>query len=1099
MLYLLKPILWIWANRKYYTIERFERTNPAFPIYLRRRSRQGTWTVVAGRALRQAGFPRFAHRIPSLVKQPYQFQAELLVRTPAWPLLAQFDAHHLALALENDGFMEAIYLASPVLHSECRRWQCGQLQDEQRVSRLLNSLSRYYIRSASRSTPFGLFAGCSLLHWGARTHVRLSPRENARHTRLDMHYLCALAQQLAGRTSVKRYLRYRPNTSLYRAGDEFRYVEYYYADGVRIHQLSAVEASEPLRRALQMGPEGQMLPDLVSSLTDQESERVAATDFIEELVAAQVLVSELEPTVTGPEFFHHVQAIINRLAREVPEPDLQALAIVVEQVRHELSELDGRIPNAITDYQRLATTMEALGVPMEAGRVLQTDVMHGLAPGEPATLDAALQKTLREGLDVLTYLAPPSPEGRLADFTRRFHARYEEQEVELLAALDNESGLSYANSSTSRYSALVYDLAVEGPSAGSERARPQSPVHQFLRQKLHEASSQQHYSVDVTKRELLAYGLQPSERPLPPSLGVLFQLVGPQQVLLEGLSGSSAVNLLGRFAHASPGIESLVQQVTAHEQAQNPGVAFAEICHLPASRIGNLLQRPHFRALEIPYLAQSTLPSAQQVRVQDLCLSWQGGQLALRCRRTNQRIIPRLSTAHNFAQADALPIYQLLCDLQAQGLQTQLGVSWQAVVPDAVFWPRLTSGEAILAAATWNLTRAILHELLTATPVELSGQLTRFRAQWQLPRYFTLADGDNELLVDADSEWHVNVWLDAIRNRPTIQLKEFLLDPAVSPVRDAANRPYAHQFLALLLRQGPCYAAVEPKPVLATIAPVVTREFSLGSEWLYYKLYCGHLTADRVLLAVVRPLAAELRTHGLIDTWFFVRYADPDPHLRVRWHLSDPNRLGEVLHYVRKALQPYSSNDALWRIQTDTYRRELERYGCRTIGWSEALFNYQSQALLDAMAAAAPGETPFEPWLWGLGAVEELLIAFNYPLPRKLALMESLRDSLAQEFGLNNALKRQLETKYRQARTAVQQALASVDKEALPPALAAISRSIQNQMLQGQVEVPLNRLLGSYVHMLLNRVIPSDARLHELVLYDFLVRHYQSCLARQKS
>lgn len=993
--------------------------------------------------------------------------------------------------------MEAIYLASPALHGECRRWQRGQLQDEQRVSRLLSALARYYIRSASRCTPFGLFAGCSLLQWGTRSYVRLSSRENVRHTRLDMHYLCALAQQLAGRASVKHYLRYRPNTSLYQAGDEFRYVEYYYADSVRIHQLSAVEASEPLRRALQMGPEGQTLPDLVASLLEQEAEREAATDFIEELVAAQVLVSELEPTVTGPPFFQHVQAVINRLANEVPDPDLQALALVMEQVRHELDELDGRLSNAMTDYQRLAATLEVLGVPLEAGRVLQADVMHGLAPGEPATLDAALQKTLREGLDVLTYLTSPSLEGRLADFTRRFQARYEEQEVPLLAALDNESGIPYANSSASRYSALVDELIVEETGAGSERARPRSLVHQFLRQKLREASSRQQYSVDITKRDLLAHGLQPSKIPLPPSVSILFQLVGSQQVVLEGVGGSSAVNLLGRFAHASPGIEHLIQHVTAHEQVQNPGVAFAEICHLPASRIGNLLQRPHFRALEIPYLAQSTLPPAQQVRVQDLHLSCLGGHLVLRCHRTNLRIIPRLSTAHNFAQADALPVYQLLCDLQAQGLQTQLGVSWQTVAPDAAFWPRLTSGKAILAAATWNLSSASLHELLTAAPAELAGRLARFRAQWQLPRYFTLADGDNELLVDADSDWHVGVWLDAIRNRPEIQLKEFLFDRNASPVRDGAGQPYAHQFLALLLRQAPSYAALGRESSLAP-AMAVRREFSLGSEWLYYKLYCGHLTADRVLLAVVRPLTTELRAQGLIDTWFFVRYADPDPHLRVRWHLPDPDRLGEVLRYVREALQPYSSNEAIWRTQTDTYRRELERYGHRTIGWSEALFSYQSQALLEAMAAVS-SEMTFEPWLWGLGAIEELLIAFNYPLPRKLALMQSLRDSMAQEFSVNNALKRQLEAKYRQARTVVQQTLATVAKEPLPPTLTTISQRIQESVASDQEQVPLERLLGSYVHMLLNRIIPSDARLHELVLYDFLVRHYQSCLARQVS
>lgn len=1023
----------------------------------------------------------------------YQFHPQLLVRTPARPFVERLEAAHIEAALEDNEFMEAVYFASPVLHEECRKWQRGQIKDEQRVSLLQNSLARYYLRSTSRSTPFGLFAGCSLLHWGFRSDIRMDPQANVRHTRLDMHYLCALAQQLAGREGLKLRLRFWPNSSLYRVGDEFRYVEYQYRKGERIHQLSAVEASAPLQQVLQAGQTGQTLPELVALLLEQEGEREAVTNFVEELIAAQVLVSELEPTVTGPEFFAHLQLVIQRLATETSDPDLQALVLMLEQVHLELSALDERGLNSTVDYERLRTRLDPLGLPTEAGRLLQTDLTGGLVRDQPATLDAALQKTLQEGLDLLAYLTPPSQHPRVADFTRRFQARYEEQEVLLLVALDNESGVAYADSNTSRYSALVHDMAVGEPAASTSRPHYQSAVHLFLRQKLHEATSQRQYGIHVTKRELLTHDLVPlSALPLPPSLGVLFRLVGTQQVLLEGAGGSSAVNLLGRFAHATPGLTHLIRQITQHEQQLNPGVAFAEVCHLPASRIGNLLQRPHFRELEIPYLAQSTLPANQQVQVQDLCLSVRSGRLLLRCGRTNQHIVPRLSTAHNFTQ-HALPVYQLLCDLQTQGLQSQLSFDWQDVAPDAAFWPRLTSGQVILAAAAWHLDRASLHDLLTAAPAEVAGCFKRFRAQWQLPRYFTLADGDNELLVDADNEWHVQLWLDTIRNRTTIQLKEFLFDPAASPVRNARGQPYAHQFLALLLRQTPCYPVVEPLPAPAS-SDVVLREFAPGSEWLYYKLYCGQLVADRVLLELVRPLTAELQIQGLVDTWFFVRYADPDQHLRVRWHLPNPAQLGEVIRLVSEALLPYSSNHTIWRVQIDTYRRELERYGRRTIGWSEALFCYQSQTLLDAMTQAATNATPAEFWLWGLGAIEELLTAFDYPLARKLALVAGLRGSLGQEFGLTKVLKRQLEAKYRPVRSAIESVLALAEA---PPTLAIIVRGIQELAAQGELEVPLDQLLSSYVHMLLNRVIPSDARLHELVLYDFLVRHYRSCLARQ--
>jgi hypothetical protein len=45
----------------------------------------------------------------------------------------------------------------------------------------------------------------------------------------------------------------------------------------------------------------------------------------------------------------------------------------------------------------------------------------------------------------------------------------------------------------------------------------------------------------------------------------------------------------------------------------------------------------------------------------------------------------------------------------------------------------------------------------------------------------------------------------------------------------------------------------------------------------------------------------------------------------------------------------------------------------------------------------------------------------------------------------------------------------------------------------------MDQLVGSYVHMHINRLMPTNQRLHELLIYDFLARHYQSAVARFKS
>lgn len=1016
--------------------------------------------------------------------QDYQFHSQVILRAPARPFVADISAETIANLRHDPSFLEALYLASPVLWGECQKWQRGELTDARRLDKLQRALTRYYVRATTRCTPFGLFAGCAVATWGAATRLQLAAGPVARHTRLDMHYLCALAQQLASRPVLRTRLRYWPATSLYATGEEFRYVEYQYLDGKRVNQLSAVAATPPVTQVLQAAQGGRCYAELLAVLDPEESDHPEATAFLDELIAAQVLMHELEPTVTGPEFLTHIQTVLARLLAEMPHPEITALVDCLREVRQHLHALDHAPVNDPARYEHLMALLVPLGVPLEVGKLFQTDVNQYLNP-DAATVDAAVQADLLRALALLRRLTPPPAASRLADFTKRFSARYEGQEVPLLEALDNESGLSYTTYGQSPFSSLVQDLVVPTAEPPAPEVPP-GPVLHVLARKLRQATWQRQYSVELTADDLR--DCPTPALPLPPSFAVMFRLVGEGRVLLESAGGSSAVNLLGRFAHANPAIEQLVREVTAHEQAQNPAVAFAEICHLPAHRIGNVLLRPSFRRLELAYLAQAALPAEGQVRVQDLRLAVRGGQLVLHCCATGQRIVPRLSTAHNFTH-EALPVYQFLCDLQTQGLQPHLGVGWPATEGTA-FLPRLTYRRVVLAPATWQLTAADLQPLLAAPEAEEVAALAAFRQQWQLPRWFVLAEGDNELFVDADNAWLVRTWLEAVRPLPSVLLKEFLFDPATSPVHDALGRPYPQQLVALLLCQHPCYPALAPPPAPD---PHVARDFALGSEWLYYKLYCGPQRANCLLTGLVQPLTEELAAAGLIDNWFFIRYADPDNHLRLRLHLRHPNGFSQAVQMVARQLQPWQASGAVWKVQADTYRRELERYGSRTVVLSEQLFGWQSQALLAWLTEQPTGDAP-DSWLWGLGAMDELLDAFAYSLAQKTVLLQELRTAFAHEFGAHKALRLQLDTKYRAARLAIAAYLAA--RPPAPASLVALADGLKQQLAAGPPEVALADLLMSYLHMLLNRLLPAEARLHELVLYDFLHRHYQTRQAR---
>ena len=126
----------------------------------------------------------------------------------------------------------------------------------------------------------------------------------------------------------------------------------------------------------------------------------------------------------------------------------------------------------------------------------------------------------------------------------------------------------------------------------------------------------------------------------------------------------------------------------------------------------------------------------------------------------------------------------------------------------------------------------------------------------------------------------------------------------------------------------------------------IEKTYIPGSEWLYYKVYCGEKTADDVLLNVVKPLVAELLEDKTIDKWFFIRYSDPESHLRIRFHLTNQKFLGDLMQKVMHCLLPFVKSNQIWDVQLGTYQRELKRYGENTIEEAETYFFYDSQEVI---------------------------------------------------------------------------------------------------------------------------------------------------------
>ncbi len=508
------------------------------------------------------------------------------------------------------------------------------------------------------------------------------------------------------------------------------------------------------------------------------------------------------------------------------------------------------------------------------------------------------------------------------------------------------------------------------------------------------------------------------------------------------------------------------------------------------------------REYEIAFLGQSGAAGDRQIPVQDLRVSVRDARIVLRSARLDREVVPRLSAAHNFGLR-TLGVYRFLCALQNQDATAGLGWGW-GPLEQAPFLPRVTHGRLVLSRACWNLSAAELRPVLEARGASQFAAVQTLRGARRLPRYVVLADSDNELVVDLDNVLSIESFLHLVKHRDVARLTELFPPPDELCLVGPEGR-FVGELVVPLART--------PSPVaspITTLPPTtVQRHFPPGSEWLYAKLYTGPAVADRVLVDVIRPVVDAALASGASDGWFFIRYADPQPHLRLRLH-GQPRRLAaEVLPLLADRCAPLVCSGQIARWQLDTYVREVERYGGDDgILLAERLFGADSECVL-ASLPGLPGDEGLA-WRWKLAlcGVDLLLDALGFSLEDRCTWVRQRRDAFATEFQVDSRVKRQLGEKYRAERQGMDDLLQLAhgpDAAQYPAlhtlqqrtrALTPIVQELRQLEQSGRLAESLPGLAASFCHMHINRVLRSAHRFQELVLYELLDRAYRSQLAQ---
>nr|WP_199001153.1 lantibiotic dehydratase family protein [Flavobacterium sp. ASV13] len=713
-----------------------------------------------------------------------------VLRTPLLPLslylgtLESYSSEKAKQLYQKPIIREAIHLASPDLIKQLDKWANNDPDlSHEKGKKLELSFLKYLARMSSRCTPFGLFAGCSTGKITTKTEIILESADNfQRITQFDMQFWIGLLQEIAHKKEVIPHLKYYPNSSIYKTGDFYRYIEYTHIDTKREHSITALRKSVVLTKLLHNAKSGITIQEMVALLADNQSEKQEANEFVLKLIDFQFLISELDAVVTGNNDWERILSVVTKI------PALDKEYHFLEEIQRQLSSLDVTLIPSEKKYQKIKTSIQQLGLHFDEKYLFQTDLNISTVVN---TLNTDVAKKVLQAVHFLNGIQTKGKFQNQEDFKKSFIQRYEGKMMPLTTVLDTEIGIGYLQNHDMNDSHEILEfLSLKSKETKEENQRWTS-YDFILQKKIQECIVKGEKEISLTEKDFVDFNND--LRHVPATFSVMIEVFGNNEIAIESSGNVSAAKLLGRFCNGNSAIHDLTKAIIQKEEAYYSEQIMAEVVHVPESRTGNILRRPVLRKHEISYLAKPGVSDNDNIDLNDLWISIENDTIILHSKKHNKKIMPCLSNAHNFSK-NSLPVYHFLCDLQSQHTKPIYSFDWGVLKNHYIYFPRVTYQGVILSKAKWILEKEEIIRFSKLDKKQLIEDFLNWKSDRNIPQYVNWVNYDNTLLFDFETQIGINLFLKSVKNKERIILEEFLFVKK-SVVQNQKADDFCNQFI----------------------------------------------------------------------------------------------------------------------------------------------------------------------------------------------------------------------------------------------------------------------------------------------------------------
>lgn len=995
-----------------------------------------------------------------------------MVRSPLHPISFSERYSNIEESFEeikkDNIFNEQLLIASPSLYKMIHENKLDELSPKKK-KQLVSSILSYQNRAAYRTTPFGLFSGVELKEINETYHQgNIDIKKNCR---VDIEWLLLFVKKLENENY--KTLNYKLNSGYYQFGDRVYLPYNTEPDCGKI----SIMYSKPFRKIKEMCTDKlTSYLSIINMLKKEYPDRniEVFNNYLNSLIKKEFLISELRaPLCNTNELEYLINVIKKNTTLSVNYADnLEVINNLIMEYKNT------RLGEGINKYKAICEKMKSL-FDHNKNSFLQVDceVMNLKTNIENKDL-----KTMSEFINYLfSVISMENSTSILEEYELKFIEKYGEYiEVPIYELLDESIGIGAPSSYSNPKNKFI----------NSEKLNESNlKLKEYFLEKYSEAiKSNSYIQLDDNEITFLESKIESCNLPESLELNFIVKMIDNEKIFYLGPNIGSAMagKTFGRFGYMSSKYSNVLDDISSLLSRENE--CRCELSFIPSTvRAGNVIRNITNYNKNISCYTNS-YDEDNEIKINNILVGYDNEKFYLRDSISGKKIKVFMT---NMLNISTLPnIFRLLIDISYDSKFILSTFPWEKYYENFTYIPEIKYKNIVVSSEKWKISNYSLNLKNKNSYDEFVMVFADIREKLSIPDkiYYTIAD--NRLLLDLREEKYLKLLFDYYKKGLFLELEK--ADEAEYITYNDNNKHNIEVVIPFIKSKGKEYEELSFKEINKN-STKDQMTFLPFDTWLYFKLY-GPLDRQNELIEYLNYF---IKSSENIEEFYFMRYVDPKPHIRIRFK-GNEDKLYKILNEMNLFGQDLKKRRIISNLVIDTYIPEVERYGGESlISYAEKIFFEDSKVVMEAISNL---DIEKEKEKYGVISVLHYLESFNLSFEEQFDFLNNsfVSSEYLEEFkkvkneyindcdsynGWNNLVKND---SYAEFLRLLKQREKSVSDYCMK-----LSNSSERTNEYSDI-------LGSIVHLHCNRLFGIDREIEKKVLnYACRVLHGQKYLRKQ--